>query len=98
MSVYLVLIIIVVRTSKLTDEIAVDAVRVGMIALAMATTLQALKPPFGSGFLAAPVVSAIYFKASLLAAELGGLPLVLGMTVFAGLLEILFPDCYIICE
>ncbi|WP_010653924.1 uracil-xanthine permease family protein [Fluoribacter dumoffii] len=90
MSVYLVLIIIVVRTSKLTDEIAVDAVRVGMISLAMATTLQALKPPFGSGFLAAPVVSAIYFKASLLAAELGGLPLVLGMTVFAGLLEILF--------
>ncbi|STX29233.1 Xanthine permease XanQ [Legionella beliardensis] len=90
MSVYLVLIIIVVRASKLSDAIAVDAVRVGMIALAIATSLQALKPPLGSGFLAAPVVSAIYFKASLLAADAGGLPLVMGMTIFAGFLEILF--------
>ncbi|CAM2946007.1 Xanthine permease XanQ [Legionella steigerwaltii] len=90
MSVYLVLIIIVVRASKLPDQIALDAVRVGMIALAIATSLQALKPPIGSGFLAAPVVSAIYFKASLLAADVGGLPLVLGMTMFAGFLEILF--------
>ncbi len=61
-----------------------------MIALAIATTVQALKPPIGSGFLAAPVVSAIYFKASLLAANVGGLPLVLGMTIFSGFLEILF--------
>nr|HAT8714509.1 xanthine/uracil/vitamin C permease [Legionella jordanis] len=90
MSVYLVLIIIVVRAAHLTSDIALDAVRMGMIALAVATSIQALRPPVGSGYLAAPVVSAIYLKASLLAADAGGLPLVLGMTIFSGLMEVLF--------
>ncbi|WP_419420819.1 uracil-xanthine permease family protein [Legionella sp. D16C41] len=90
MTVYLVLIIIVVRAAHLSSDIALDSVRMGMIALAIATSLQALKPPLGSGYLAAPVVSAIYLKSSLIAAAVGGLPLVLGMTIFAGLLEIIF--------
>ena len=90
MSVYLVLIIIVVQAAHLPDNISLDAVRMGMIALAIATFIQALKPPYGSGYLAPPVVSAIYLKASLLAADAGGLPLVLGMTIFSGLMEVLF--------
>ncbi|WP_133128439.1 uracil-xanthine permease family protein [Legionella nagasakiensis] len=90
MSVYLVLIVIIVRAAHLSDTTALNAVRMGMIALAIATTIQALRPPIGSGYLAAPVVSAIYLKASLLAADAGGLPLVLGMTIFSGFLEILF--------
>ncbi|OCH98167.1 xanthine/uracil/vitamin C permease [Legionella jamestowniensis] len=90
MSVYLVLVIIVVRAAHLSDEVAFDAVRMGMIALGIATILQALHPPYGSGYLAPPVVSAIYLKASLLAADAGGLPLVLGMTIFAGLVEVIF--------
>ncbi|ASQ45605.1 uracil-xanthine permease family protein [Legionella clemsonensis] len=90
MSVYLVLVIIVVRAAHLPDDVAFDAVRMGMIALGIATSLQALRPPYGSGYLAPPVVSAIYLKASLLAADAGGLPLVLGMTIFSGLVEVVF--------
>ncbi|MGQ3888535.1 uracil-xanthine permease family protein [Legionella sp. CNM-1927-20] len=90
MSVYLVLIVIVVRAAHLPDNISLNAVRMGMIALAIATSIQALKPPIGSGYLAAPVVSAIYLKASLLAASVGGLPLVLGMTIFSGFMEVIF--------
>ncbi|WP_131782891.1 uracil-xanthine permease family protein [Legionella gresilensis] len=90
MSVYLVLIVIVVKAAHLPYTTSLNAVRMGMIALAIATSIQALKPPIGSGYLAAPVVSAIYLKASLLAATAGGLPLVLGMTIFSGLMEIFF--------
>lgn len=89
MSVYLVLVVIVVRASDLSNATAMNAVRMGMIALALTSALQALRPPFGSGFLAVPVVSAIYLKASLLAAGAGGFPLVLGMTIFAGILEMI---------
>ncbi len=92
MSVYLVIIVIVVRACHLNQTAEIDAVRMGMLALALATTIQALRPPFGSGYLAAPVVSAIYLKASMLAASAGGLPLVLGMTIFAGLFEILLSN------
>lgn len=45
--------------------------------------------PIGSGFLAPPVFSATYLGPSVMAAELGGLPLVLGMTLFAGAVEVL---------
>ena len=62
MSVYLAIVVIIVRSSNLTNEIQLEAVRMGMIVLAIATIIQALRPPFGSGYLAAPVVSAIYLK------------------------------------
>ena len=42
----------------------------------------------GSGFLAAPVFSAIYLGPSLLAAKSYGLAAVFGMTIFAGVVEI----------
>jgi NCS2 family nucleobase:cation symporter-2 len=60
-----------------------------MVALAIAAVLQALwKGPVGSGYLAPSVISAVYLYPSLTAVTLGGLPLVFGMTVFAGLCEI----------
>jgi NCS2 family nucleobase:cation symporter-2 len=61
-----------------------------MIAVAIATIIQALrKGPIGSGFLAAPVFSAIYLGPSVLAAKSVGLPAVFGMTIIAGIVEIL---------
>jgi xanthine permease XanP len=66
-----------------------DAISLGMIALAIASVLQALRAgPFGSGYLAVPVYSAIYLGPSVMAAKAGGLPAVFGMTIFAGALEI----------
>ncbi|HEY9566723.1 MAG TPA: solute carrier family 23 protein, partial [Thalassobaculum sp.] len=59
---------------------------VSMLALGIATLLQCRRSgPVGSGFLAPAVFTAAYLPASLKAAEQGGLPLVFGMTIFAGL-------------
>jgi xanthine permease XanP len=61
---------------------------VGMLVLGVATFLQALRlGPVGSGYMCPATFTATYFAPSLLAARLGGLPLVFGMTIFAGALE-----------
>jgi NCS2 family nucleobase:cation symporter-2 len=86
MSVYLVLIVIIARTAGASDAVVLSMLSFSMIVLAVASALQA--SPFGSGFLAVPVYSAIYLGPSVLAAKTGGLPLVFGMTIFAGLVEI----------
>ncbi|MGP8231266.1 MAG: uracil-xanthine permease family protein [Methylovirgula sp.] len=63
--------------------------RVGALALAVAVVLQALpRGPVGSRFLAPSIFTGIYLGPSLLAVKLGGLPLVWGMTIFAGFVEI----------
>ena len=60
-----------------------------MLALALAVLLQALpRGPVGSHFLAPSIFTGVYLGPSLLAAKLGGLPLVWGMTIFAGFVEI----------
>ncbi len=89
-SVYLVMIVIVVRAAGAQADVATSAVSFGMIAIAIATVLQALPHgPVGSGFMAPPVFSAIYLGPSILAAQAGGLPAVFAMTIFAGLVEII---------
>ena len=89
MSVYLVLIVIVFRRAGVAHDVTTSAVSLGMIALAISTSLQAVwKGPIGSGYLAAPVFSAIYVGPAVLAAQAGGLPAVFGMTIFAGLIEL----------
>lgn len=89
LAVYLMLIVVVVRAGGASRAQTIDAVSLGMIAAAAGTMLQALRRgPIGSGFLAAPVFSAIYLGPSLLAANQYGLGAVFGMTIFAGLVEI----------
>ncbi|WIM13885.1 solute carrier family 23 protein [Enhydrobacter sp.] len=88
-AIYLVLVVIVLRHAHVSQETRVAAIGMALIAAAIGTALQGLpRGPLGSGFLAPPVYSAIYLAPSILAAERGGLPLVFGMTVFAGLVEI----------
>ena len=61
---------------------------VACVGLAIGTVLQGLpRGPIGSGFLAPPVFSAIFLAPSVLAAQTGGMPLVFGMTLFAGVVE-----------
>jgi xanthine permease XanP len=63
--------------------------RVGALVLAVAVVLQALpRGPVGSRFLAPSIFTGVYLGPSLLAVKLGGLPLVWGMTIFAGFVEI----------
>jgi len=61
---------------------------IAMLVLGVATFLQVLRlGPIGSGYMLPATLTASYFPPSLLAAKLGGLPLVFGMTIFGGLLE-----------
>jgi NCS2 family nucleobase:cation symporter-2 len=63
-------------------------VSLSMIAAGISTILQALRfRSFGSGYLCPAVCGPSYFAASASAAALGGLPLVFGMTAFAGAIE-----------
>lgn len=89
LSIYLVMIVIVFRAADASHAATISAVSLGMVAIAIATVLQALRTgPIGSGYLAPPVFSAIYLGPSVLAAESGGLPAVFGLTIFAGVIEI----------
>ena len=73
-----------------TPAVAQSAVSLGLFAMGLSAGLQALpRGPVGSGYLAPPVLSAIYLPPSLVAVAAGGLPLVFGMTIVAGLFEAL---------
>ncbi|MCB1496173.1 MAG: hypothetical protein KDJ86_10335 [Bauldia sp.] len=89
LSVYLILVVIVAREAGAPDSQSAALVSLGLVAAAIATAVQAWRGRFfGSGYLAPPVYSAIYFGPALLAARAGGLPAVAGMTIFAAVIEI----------
>ncbi|MBV8118872.1 MAG: hypothetical protein JO081_02900, partial [Alphaproteobacteria bacterium] len=89
MSVYLVLIVIVFRSANASHAATLNALSLGMVALAISAVLQAIwHGPVGSGYLAPPVFSAIYIGPAVFAADTGGLPAVFAMTIFAGAVEI----------
>ncbi len=88
---YMVFVALIAEAAGASSAVASHAVGLGMIAIALATLLQAHRlGPVGSGYLAPPVVSAIYFASALQAAHHGGLGLVCGMIAFAGLVEAIF--------
>lgn len=70
---------------------AQTVVALSMIACGLGTILQATRlPGVGSGYFCPNVVGPNFFAASMSAAWIGGLPLMRGMTIFAGLFQILF--------
>jgi NCS2 family nucleobase:cation symporter-2 len=84
-SVFLLFPLLVGREANLTDAQQINLLSISMVGLAVAAVLPALRiGPVGAGYLAPAVFTAVYLGPSLLAAKVGGLPLVLGMTVFAG--------------
>jgi xanthine permease XanP len=88
---YLVFVTLIAQAAGASSTVASHAVGLGMIAIALATLLQAHRlGPAGSGYLAPPVVSAIYFAPALEAAHGGELALVCGMIAFAGVVEAIF--------
>jgi len=65
-----------------------ELLAMGMIVLGIGTFLQARRMgPLGSGFMCPSTFAAAYFSPSLFAIKSGGLPLLFGMTLFAGLFE-----------
>jgi xanthine permease XanP len=87
---YLVLVVIIMRHAQVSPTVGVNLLAVACLGLAIGAVLQSLpRGPVGSGFLAPPVFSAIFLAPSVLAAQIGGMPLVFGMTLFAGAVEVL---------
>jgi len=80
--------LLVFRALETPADIVTNLISVGMFVLGVATFLQASRlGPIGSGYMCPATFSATYLAPSLLAARTGGLALVFGMTMFAGVLE-----------
>jgi NCS2 family nucleobase:cation symporter-2 len=78
----------IAREAGLADARIVDVISVSMLVLGVTAILQVLRRgPVGSGLLAPSCFSGAYLVPSLLAVKAGGLPLVLGMTMFGGAVE-----------
>lgn len=88
LSLVMVFPLLVSRAAGATPATAAQILSAGMLALGLATIAQA-RPygPIGSGYLAPTGFQAVYLGPSLVAAQTGGLSLVFGMTIFAGLVE-----------
>jgi NCS2 family nucleobase:cation symporter-2 len=79
--------IVVGRQVGLESTSLAGFVATALLVLAAANLLQALRPPVGSGYLTPTSFTATYLGPSMLAAEMGRLPLVFGMTLLAGCAE-----------
>lgn len=80
--------VIVFRSAGVASETITALIGIGFCILGIATFLQALpKGPVGSRYMCPATFTATYLAPSVLAAKTGGLSLVFGMTIFAGVLE-----------
>ena len=65
-----------------------QAIRVGLIIVGVGVLLQSRRGGgFGSGHFCPPICGPVYASASVMAGHLYGLPVLFGMTVFAGIVE-----------
>jgi NCS2 family nucleobase:cation symporter-2 len=88
-AIFMIYPLIVAREAAAPPAEIAAILRMGMLALAIGTVLQAIwRGPVGSRFLAPSIFTGVYLAPSVLAAKVGGLPLVWGMTMFAGLVEV----------
>jgi xanthine permease XanP len=88
-AIFMIYPLIIAREAGAAPAEVAAILRMSMLALAVAVALQALpRGPVGSRFLAPSIFTGVYLAPSILATKLGGLPLVWGMTMFAGLIEI----------
>jgi xanthine permease XanP len=91
MSIDLLFPLLVVQAIAGSLLLAQSFVSLTMLALGLGTLLQSLnKGQVGSSYFCPQEAGALYFPASVLAAQKGGLPLVLGMTAMAGVFEMAF--------
>lgn len=87
-TIFLIFPLAILREIGAPVSLATNVLSHAAIALGIGTLLQCLpKGAVGSGFLCPANYSAIYLAPSLAAAKLGGLPMLFGMTVFAGAVE-----------
>ena len=81
--------ILVLQAAGAGLETTISVVSASFIALGVGTMLQCYPGRYiGSGFLLPFIFTAAYLPASLLAVKAGGMPLVVGMSLFAGAVQI----------
>jgi NCS2 family nucleobase:cation symporter-2 len=81
-------LIAVLDAAHVDVDTASNALRVSMIALGLVTALQCLRwRLIGTGYLVPAVFATSYLPGMMMAAGIGGLPLVFGMTMFAGVVQ-----------
>lgn len=91
LSVDLIFPVLIVAAIGGSVEMAQTVVSMMMISMGIGTILQAWrKGSVGSGYFCAHETGTPYFPASVMAVQVGGFPLMCGMTVFAGLFQSLF--------
>lgn len=84
-----IFVLLVVDHAGAPPEVRAAALSMSMLMCALGTALHAYRwGPVGSGYLLPAVASSIYLGPALLAVEMGGLPVLAGMLVFAGLCEV----------
>ena len=94
-AIFMIYPLIIGREAGASADQLGNMLRMGMLALAIAVLLQALpRGPIGSRLLAPSIFTGVYLAPSLDAVRLGGLPLVWGMTIFAGLIEALLAQLW----
>jgi xanthine permease XanP len=80
--------VLIFRAVDTPVEVVTSLLAMVIWSLAIGTFLQVYRiGPVGTGFMCPATPTATYFAPSLLAVRLGGLPMLFGMTIFAGLLE-----------
>jgi xanthine permease XanP len=88
-AIFMIYPLIIGREAGVPADVISAMLRMGMLTLAVAVLLQALpRGPVGSRFLAPSIFTGVYLAPSLLAVKIGGLPLMWGMTIFGGLVEV----------
>ena len=87
-SINLIFPVLVLKAVDAPVQAVIGYLAVSMMVLGVGTFLQASRVgPLGTGFMCPSTYTSGYLAPSLLAANLGGLPLVFGMTIFAGAVE-----------
>jgi NCS2 family nucleobase:cation symporter-2 len=90
MSVGWIFVVVIVSGMGGTSQQAESVIQISMIVSGIATILQArTRGPVGSGYLCPSSCGPAYIAASISAGKLGGLPLVFGSLIAAGLFEAL---------
>jgi xanthine permease XanP len=89
MAITLIFPLILAREAKLSENQALDLVSLSMLGLGFATVCFSIRSHFvGSGYLSPAAYTAIYLGPSLYALRRGGLDLVFGMTITAGIVQL----------
>ncbi len=87
----LVFPVLIMQSINAPREHVMFAVSMSMVGGGIGVILQSLrKGPIGSGYLVPQVCGPSFISSSMMAVQMGGLPLLLGMTMFAGTLEMFF--------